>query len=91
MHTLRQADGRHFDKLTVTTVIFNQNGEYVSGEQKLVNLELPDETYAMVSRYGLQITSRFALKPGRYTVRQVVREAEGAKMAAKNGEVVIPE
>jgi hypothetical protein len=41
----------------------------------------------MVSRYRLQITSRFALKPGRYTVR----EAEGAKMAAKNGEVVIPE
>ena len=87
----RQADGRHFDKLTVTTVIFNQNGEYVSGEQKLLNLELPDETYASVSRYGLQITSRFALKPGRYTVRQVVREAEGAEMAAKNGEVVIPE
>jgi hypothetical protein len=52
---------------------------------------VPDETYAMVSRYGLQITSRFALTPGRYTVRQVVREAEGAKMAAKNGEVVIAE
>jgi VWFA-related protein len=87
----RQADGRHFDKLTVTTVIFNQNGDYVSGGQKLLNLELPDETYAKVSRYGLQITSTFALKPGRYTVRQVVREAEGAEMAAKNGEVVIPE
>lgn len=86
----RQAGGRHFDKLTVTTVIFDQNGEYVSGEQKLLNLELPGELFEKVSRYGLQITSTFALKPGKYTVRQVVREAEGAQMAAKNGEVVIP-
>jgi len=86
----RQGAGRHFEKLTVTTVIFDENGEYMSGEQKLLNLELPDDTYEKVIRYGLQITSTFALKPGRYTVRQVVREAEGAEMAAKNGEVVIP-
>ena len=86
----RQAEGRHFNKLTVTTVIFDQNGEYVSGEQKLLNLELPDETYEKVSRYGLKITSTFALRPGKYAVRQVVREAEGAKMGAKNREVVIP-
>ena len=86
----RQVNGRHYDKLTVTTVIFDLNGEYVRGEQKLLNLELPDETYTKVSRYGLQITSTFALNPGKYTVRQVVRESEGAQIAAKNEEVVIP-
>jgi len=86
----RKEGGRSFDKLMVTTVIFDQNGEYVTGEQKLVNLELPDETYEKVSRYGLQIKSNFALKPGTYTVRQVVRESEGAQMGAKNGTVVIP-
>jgi VWFA-related protein len=86
----RETKGHHADKLTVSTVIFDENGEYVSGEQKLLNLELPEETYEKVRRYGLQITSNFALKPGRYTVRQVVREQEGAEMAAKNGEVVIP-
>jgi VWFA-related protein len=86
----RKEGGRSFDKLMVTTVIFDENGEYVTGEQKLVNLDLPDETYEKVSRYGLQIKSNFALKPGTYTVRQVVRESEGAQMAAKNGTVVIP-
>jgi hypothetical protein len=86
----RQVNGRHFDKLTVTTVIFDENGEYITGEQKLVNLDLPDETYEKVSRYGLQIKSNFALKPGTYTVRQVVRESEGAQMGAKNVTVVIP-
>jgi hypothetical protein len=86
----RKEGGRSFDKLMVTTVIFDENGEYVTGEQKLVNLDLPDETYEKVSRYGLQIKSNFALKPGTYTVRQVVRESEGAQMGAKNGTVVIP-
>jgi len=86
----RKEGGRSFDKLMVTTVIFDKNGEYVTGEQKLVNLDLPDETYEKVSRYGLQIKSNFALKPGTYTVRQVVRESEGAQMGAKNVTVVIP-
>jgi VWFA-related protein len=65
----RKEGGRSFDKLTVTTVIFDENGEYVTGEQKLVNLDLPDETYEKVSRYGLQIKSNFALRPGTYTIR----------------------
>jgi VWFA-related protein len=86
----RTENGKHCDKLTVTTVIFDDNGEYVSGEEKLLDLQLPEDTYEKVSRYGLQITSSFALKSGSYTVRQVVREAEGAKMAAKNGAVLIP-
>ena len=86
----RQVNGRHFDKLTVTTVVFDENGEYVAGEQKSVNLDLPDPTFEKVSRYGLQIKSNFALKPGMYTVRQVVRDSEGAQLAARNGAVVIP-
>lgn len=86
----RQVNGRHFDKLIVTTVVFDENGEYVTGEQKIVNLDLPDETYEKVSRYGLQIKSNFALKPGMYTVRQVVRESEGAQMGAKNATAEIP-
>ncbi len=86
----RKADGQNFDKLTVTTVIFDGDGEYVSGEQKLVDLHLTDDKYEQLCRYGLQITASFALKPGSYVVRQVIRESEGAQMAAKNGAVVIP-
>lgn len=86
----RQVNGRHFDKLTVTTVVFDENGEYVAGEQKSVNLDLPDQTFEKVSRYGLQIKSNFALKPGMYTVRQVVRESENGQMSAKDVTAVIP-
>ena len=86
----RKADEKNCDKLSVTTAIFDDNGEYVSGEQKFLDLQLTDDKYALVSRYGLQIQTDFALKAGSYTVREVIRESEGAQMAAKTGAVVIP-
>jgi VWFA-related protein len=86
----RKEGGMNCNKLTVTTVIFDENGEYVGGEQKVLDLRLEDDKFALVSRYGLQIQTKFALKPGSYTVREVVREAEGSQMAAKTGEVEIP-
>jgi hypothetical protein len=38
----------------------------------------------------LTVKSSFDVKPGKYMVRQVVRDSEGAQMAARNGTVVIP-
>jgi len=49
-----------------------------------------DTTYDRLSRTGLTMKSSFDLKPGKYVVRQVVRDSEGAQMAARNGAVVIP-
>jgi VWFA-related protein len=89
MH-FRKADGRNFDDLTVATVIFDENGNYVTGGEKLLEMRLLDKTYNRLSRTGVVMKSSFELKPGKYMVRQVVRDSEGAQMAAKNGSVVIP-
>jgi VWFA-related protein len=89
MH-FRKADGRNLDNLTVATVIFDENGNYVTGGSKLVQMRLLDTTYEKLSRSGLTVKSSFDVKPGRYMVRQVVRDSEGAQMAARNGTVVIP-
>jgi uncharacterized protein (DUF2141 family) len=43
-----------------------------------------------VLRTGLTLKSSFDLKPGKYMVRQVVRDSEGSQMAARNGAVDIP-
>jgi len=51
---------------------------------------LLDTTYDKLSHTGLTMKSSFDLKPGKYVVRQVVRDSEGAQMAARNGAVVIP-
>ncbi len=38
----RKADGRNFDDVTVATVIFDKNGSFVAGGEKLVKLRLLD-------------------------------------------------
>src|SRR5271157_449630 len=86
----RKAEGRNLDNLTVATVIFDENGNYVTGGSKLVQMRLLDATFDRLSRSGLTVKSSFDVKPGKYMVRQVVRDSEGAQMAARNGTVVIP-
>lgn len=86
----RKAEGRNLDNLTVATVIFDENGNYVTGGEKLLEMRLLDATYQRLSRAGLTMKSSFEVKPGKYLVRQVIRDSEGAQMAARNGAVVIP-
>ena len=86
----RKAEGRNWDDLTVATVIFDEDGNYVTGGEKILEMRLLDKTYERLSHSGLTMKSSFEVKPGKYVVRQVIRDSEGAQMAAKNGSVVIP-
>jgi VWFA-related protein len=86
----RKADGRSRDDLTVATAIFDENGNYVTGGEKVVEMRLLDPTLDRLNRSGFTVKSSFDVKPGSYLVRLVVRDAEGAQMAARNGAVVIP-
>jgi VWFA-related protein len=88
MH-FRKAEGRNLDNLTVATAVFDENGNFITGGEKLVKMRLLDSTFATLSRTGLTVKSSFQVKPGRYMVRQVVRDSEGAQMAARNGTVVV--
>jgi VWFA-related protein len=86
----RKAEGRNRDDLTVATAIFDENGNYVTGGEKIIEMKLLDPTYDRLSRSGLNLKSSFDIKPGTYLVRQVVRDSEGSQLAARNGAVVIP-
>jgi len=86
----RKASGRNNDQFTVVTGIFDENGQFVTGNQKTIDMKLLDATYERLSRSGLTVKSSFDVKPGTYLVRLVVRDSEGAQMAARNGAVVIP-
>jgi VWFA-related protein len=85
-----KADGRNIDEVTVATVVFDDNGKFVSGGEKLVKMRLLDASIERLGHTGFVVKSSFDLKPGKYLVRQVVRDSEGAQMAARNGIVVIP-
>ncbi|HET7107228.1 MAG TPA: VWA domain-containing protein [Candidatus Acidoferrum sp.] len=89
MH-FRKAEGRNLDELTLATAIFDENGNFVTGGEKIVTMYLKETTYDRLTRTGFTVKSSFAVKPGRYLVRQVVRDSEGSQMAARNGAVEIP-
>jgi VWFA-related protein len=89
MH-FRVAEGRHNDNLIFATAIFDDNGNFVTGGEKILQMHLLDPTYEKIMRTGVTLKSSFELKPGKYLVRQVVRDSEGSQMAARNGAVDIP-
>lgn len=85
----RDAD-RNKNTLTVATAIFDENGNLVTGVEKIIDMRLRDATLERINRSGITIKSTFDVQPGTFLVRIVVRDSEGSQMAAMNRGVVIP-
>ncbi len=86
----RKADGRNNNTLTVVGGVFDRNGNYVSGTQKVVQMRLKDQTLEAMPESGITVKSTLDIASGSYVVRLVVRDAEGQVMSAQNGIVEIP-
>ena len=86
----RKAEERNRDKLTVTTAIFDENGNMLTGKQTVLEMQLKESTLERLNSTGLSVKSSFDLQPGSFLVRIVVRDSEGAQMGATNRGVVIP-
>jgi VWFA-related protein len=86
----RKVDERNQDTLTITTAIFDQNGNMLAGLQRVLDMRLKDVTLERVNKTGLNVKLSFDLQPGSFLVRTVVRDSEGAQMGATNRGVVIP-
>jgi len=86
----RKVEDRNSDNLTLATVIFDENGNFVTGGEKILEMNLRDTTLQRLDRSGITVKSSFDVKPGNYLVRLVVRDKEGEQMAARNGAVAIP-
>jgi VWFA-related protein len=86
----RKVNGRNQDDVTLATVIFDQDGNLVTGGEKVIEMKLQDSTLQRLDRSGITVKSSFDVKPGTYLVRLVIRDKEGEQMAARNGALVIP-
>ena len=86
----RKENDRNYDDLTVVCGVFDRNGVYVTGMQKLIEMRLKDDTLEKRLDNGILVRNTLDVKPGVYTVRLVVRDAEGQMMSARNGAVEIP-
>ena len=71
-------------------IVFDRDGNFVTGTQRVLSMKLRDETYQRLSHSGVTVRTSFDLKPGDYVVRLVVRDSNAAALSAENGVVQIP-
>jgi VWFA-related protein len=86
----QKANERNNDSVTVVAGLFDSNGNYLSGLQRVVTLHLRDQTLAQLQNAGMTVQETFHVAPGRYVVRLVVQDAGGQTTAARNEGVEIP-
>jgi len=83
----RASADRSENTLTLVTGLFDQDGRYVKGMQRVIGLRLREQTLAKVLASGMAFRETFDVAPGRYVVRVVLRDSEGQTMAARNATV----
>jgi VWFA-related protein len=87
----RKDEGRNRNDLTVVSALFDNNGNFVAGMEKILQMRLLDQTFERLKQAPpIKVISSFDVKPGSYLIRLVVRDAEGHLMATENGAVEIP-
>ena len=85
----RKVEDRNLNTLTVVSSVFDRNGNFVAGIQRIVDLRLRDQTLDSLNS-GITVKTTLDITPGSYLVRLVVRDSEGQTMSARNGVVEIP-
>ncbi|MGH9584814.1 MAG: VWA domain-containing protein [Bryobacteraceae bacterium] len=85
----RKIDGRNANDLTVVSALFDTSGNFVTGNQKVIELRLRDRTLTRLGS-GLAVRTTFDVKSGPYVIRVIVRDAGDRLMAAANDTVEIP-
>jgi len=86
----RKEAGRNRNDLTIVSGLFDRNGNYVTANERIIEMRLRDDTLENKLHQGINLKTNFDVKPGSYLVRLVVRDAEGQMMSAQNGAVEIP-
>ncbi len=81
---------RNDDTLTLVAGLFDPNGNYIAGVEKVVELHLRDQTLEAFQKAGINVKENFSVGPGRYLVRVVVRDSVGKTITARNSSVQIP-
>ncbi len=87
---LRKQDDRNRDDVTLVCALFDGNGNYLKGIQKVVELRVKEENLEQRLSRGVNVPTDFDVQRGPYMIRIVVRDAAGQQMGAANGTVEIP-
>jgi VWFA-related protein len=86
----RKEGDRSLDSLTFVAAAFDQDGHYVTGQQKALELRMRDATLQKYLRTGITIDLELDTKPGTYLVRVIVRDSGSGEISSLNRTVEIP-
>jgi len=86
---LKRVADRNCDVLTVVSLVFDRNGNFLQGTEKELDLRLTDDTLEHKLAAGMTVKTSFDVQPGNYLVRIVVRDGESGAMSAENASVEI--
>jgi VWFA-related protein len=81
--------GRSMQELTFVMVLENAAGEYLAGKQAVMGLALTPPKLASMQATGIKAVMNFAVAPGQYSIRAVVREAGQNRIAASSAKFEI--
>jgi VWFA-related protein len=88
----KKDDEHNRTTLTFVSCIFDHDGLYVSGQQKQVQLDLPDaKLRELIASPGILVIHTFQLVPGTYSIREVVMDSEEHHIGALSRSVTLPE
>jgi hypothetical protein len=87
---LRKADDHNANTVIFALAIFDEKQHLVATQQKRALIHVPDTQLQAFLKSGVDAEMTFNLRPGPYTVREVVTDAEDHQMAAFTNEVKIP-
>jgi VWFA-related protein len=85
----KKVEDRNCDVLTVASLVFDRNGNFLQGTEKELDLRLTNDTLEHKMASGMTVKSSFEVQPGNYLVRIVVRDEQSNLMSAENANVEI--
>ena len=74
--------GRNQTTVTFVSVVFDGSGKYVTGQQRQAKVDLPDDDLPKLLVSGMDVKIVFQLKPGTYTIREVITDSEDHHLSA---------
>jgi VWFA-related protein len=85
-----KVEDRNNDQLKIVMALFDNNGGFLSGKERNLNLQLKDATLAAIDKTGIRVKFEFEVPPGTFTLRVVARDSEGAQLGATSHGLVVP-
>lgn len=81
---------RNLDTMTLVAVLFDSDGNYVTGTRVNLDMQFHDTTLSRAKRSGVLLKATLKVKVGTYLMRVVIRDSGSARLAGLNQTVEIP-